>query len=182
MDLDSAAQRLGVLARSPVRPFSTYDFGREQDPRARSVIVREKTSKQILRALRAELDAGLVAFIGTTQWLGQERRPGAELVVAHGEAPLDIPRIARTDAVNYGMDTEAVVAKLAEFHERFGIDIYHAETDSLEFAPACMPEDLAAFSEEIYEFCPDIVDQGVGTVERLQRSIRESQSVYLWWD
>ena len=32
-----------------------------------------------------------------------------------------------------------------------------------------MPEDLTAFCRDLYEFCQVIVDQGTGTVERLEQ-------------
>jgi hypothetical protein len=34
----------------------------------------------------------------------------------------------------------------------------------------------------MYEFCPDIVDQGVGTVARLAQELSKSRKLYFWWD
>ena len=45
-----------------------------------------------------------------------------------------------------------------------------------------LPSDLDAFSEEVYEFCPDSVDQGVGEVENLKELIKEMNGIWLWWD
>jgi hypothetical protein len=45
-----------------------------------------------------------------------------------------------------------------------------------------LPADTQAFARDVYEFCPDIVDQGVGSVEAQEESIRDSGQVYLWWD
>ena len=41
---------------------------------------------------------------------------------------------------------------------------------------------MKAFANEVYEFCPDIVDQGVGDVEKLAAGIAATKEVYLWWD
>ena len=49
-----------------------------------------------------------------------------------------------------------------------------AETDTIEFTFLKLPAGLRAFCEDLYEFCPDIVDQGVGTVEALESEIRRS--------
>lgn len=46
-------------------------------------------------------------------------------------------------------------------------------------SPIVDPEGLA---QEMYELCPDIVDQGTGTVEELAESLAESDSLFLWWD
>jgi hypothetical protein len=65
-----------------------------------------------------------------------------------------------------------------------------------------LPHNLKAFAEEIYEFCPDILDQGyVGeplneeaswedwqealarqTVEDLAQSLQRTKNLWLWWD
>lgn len=39
-----------------------------------------------------------------------------------------------------------------------------------------------ALAEQMYEFCPDIVDQGVGTVEKLARELKSSGRLFFWWD
>jgi hypothetical protein len=41
--------------------------------------------------------------------------------------------------------------------------------------PIQQPETLA---QQMYDLCPDIVDQGTGTVEELS----ESGRLFLWWD
>jgi ankyrin repeat protein len=41
------------------------------------------------------------------------------------------------------------------------------------------PDDLA---QRMYDFCPDIVDQGTGTVKELADTLRESRSFFFWWD
>ena len=44
------------------------------------------------------------------------------------------------------------------------------------------PADMDAFAREVYEFCPDVVEQGVGTVKALADEMRRSGILYLWWD
>jgi hypothetical protein len=146
-------------------------------------VVPEPSAGQLLQDVRQQLAPGVIAFIGTTRWLGSERHPGGtEVVIARGEDQFDILRVARSDAVNYGLGTEELVSKLRSYHEAHGIDLDHAETDTIEFGLARLPVPLAAFCADLYEFCPDIVDQGVGTVEGLEDEVRERRRVSLWWD
>ncbi len=42
--------------------------------------------------------------------------------------------------------------------------------------------DLQAFAEDLYAFCPEIVDQGVGSMDQLAESIDILGTVELWWD
>jgi len=37
-------------------------------------------------------------------------------------------------------------------------------------------------TKELYDFCPDIVDQGTGTMEALKLEITRTRELYLWWD
>ena len=123
-----------------------------------------------------------MAFIGTTQWLGEEKHDGVEVVLGKGKDQFDIVRLARTDACNYDLFAEDIIQRLEKYHHSFGIDIFHAETDTIEFDLIGFPTDLAAFAKDLFDFCPDIVLQGVGTVEALEEAIADTGKVYLWWD
>jgi Domain of unknown function (DUF4253) len=35
---------------------------------------------------------------------------------------------------------------------------------------------------EVYELCPDVVDQGTMTVEVLEEENKASGRIFLWWD
>lgn len=180
--MDQAERSLARLDAERVRPYSNYEFGRARDAQCRSVILPEEKAKASLPGLREDLPCGLVAFIGTTWWLGVERNDGVEIVVGPGTSQFDILRLARSAAGNYDMDTEDLVEKLREYDQRHGIDIFHAETDTVEFTLRDIPADLSRFAQDLYEFCPDIVEQGVGSVEALAEGIEILGRVYLWWD
>lgn len=173
------------VAGAPARAFATFDFGRARDPAAASAIVRADADvAAMLRRLRRELPAGWIAFLGTDQFLGDAPPPAGsiELVVARGVAPFDILRIARTDATNYDLQTEALVHALTAWDQAWGIDIEHATTDTIELSLRRMPPDLDAFAQEVYALCPDVVDQGTGTVAALAAEIGTRRRVFLWWD
>jgi hypothetical protein len=174
---------LAAASGKPVRDYSTCDFGREQVPTAISVVVPKKVARSLVAKLRKELPASAVAFMGTTRWLGAEKNTDqVEVVVTAGNGQFDMVRTAKSDAINYGKETEQLIAQLQKWDKAFGIDIWHAETDTIEFDLKGHPPDLAAFAAEVYAFCPDSVEQGVGSVEALAESIDELRSVYLWWD
>jgi hypothetical protein len=37
-------------------------------------------------------------------------------------------------------------------------------------------------ARRMYAFCPDIVDQGTGTIERLASELRKTNELYFRWD
>lgn len=180
---EAITKLVAQVSGSPVRAFSTRDFGREQYAGAVSVLAPAASARELVTKLRAQLPSGWVAFLGTSRWYGDEKHEGeVEVVVGPARDGLDIVRIAQTDAVNFGMHTEALVKKLRAYHALVPIDIWHAETDTIELDLAKVPADVAAFAKDVYAFCPDIVDQGVGTVSALQRQIGATRALYLWWD
>ncbi len=182
MTFDQAVSRLSQLSGKPIRPYATRDFGRDQNMDARSVVVSAENATRLLTELRRDLGPGVLAFIGCTRSLAQGAEKGSEVVVATGANQFDILRVAQSDAVNYDMDTEDLVRKLQEYDAKYGIDIFHAETDTIEFTFRSFPEDLRGFCNDLYEFCPDIVDQGVGSIEGLEAELTTLGSVFLWWD
>ena len=42
--------------------------------------------------------------------------------------------------------------------------------------------DYAKLAAEVYEFCPDVVEQGTDTVEALEEEMSDTGIIYLWWD
>src|SRR6185436_17205022 len=99
---------------------------------------------------------GLVAFIGTRRSLAKPKANGVQVVVGCGATQFDILRIAASDAVNCDMGTEDLIKQLQSWDASFGVDIFQAETDTIQLRLKSMPSDLGAFAQQVYEFCPDI--------------------------
>ncbi len=173
---------LSRAAGAPTRAYFTFDFGRAKDTQGASVVVPAEGAEAILAKVRRQLPHGWVAFLGTDRWLGEERHDGLEVVLGPGKDQFDILRLARADAANYDMGTEALVKKLQSFDQAFGIDIIKASTDTIEFKLKRPPSDTSKLAKDIEQFCPDVVSQGVGTTEKLAEAIRETGRVFLWWD
>jgi Domain of unknown function (DUF4253) len=176
------ASLLEQLSGQPVRKYSTYEFGRGKDFECLSVVVGKDETTDLVFKLRAALPPGFVAFVGTSQWLGDETHSGVEVVVGRGDSQFDILRLARTDACNHDMGTEDLIRKLQSWHQTLDLDIFLAETDTIELRLNARPTDFGAFAKDVYEFCPDIVDQGIGSVEELEVAIRDYMQILLWWD
>lgn len=173
---------LAAVAKSDVRDFWTNDFGRAKRTGGHSVIVPVESAQKLLESIRGQVPSGYVAFIGTTHNIDDPTIKGAELVMAPGQDQFDIVRLAATDAVNHGMTTDQIIDQLRRWDAQFGVDIWQAETDTIQLKLTSIPADLPAFSLRLYEFCPDIVDQGVGDIESLQAGIKQEGVIVLWWD
>ncbi|MBC8102842.1 MAG: DUF4253 domain-containing protein [Cytophagales bacterium] len=178
-----ARRILDALGVGPIRSYSTRDFGRERYDGCLSVVAPSKETEALLGRVRAALPEGMVAFIGTTRWLGDERHEGGEeIAVGAGDTQMEILRHAASNACNYDRDTEDLIQQLESYDRQYGIVLTHAETDTVEFDLVDLPPDRLAFAQSLYEFCPDIVEQGTESVAALAESIEVRGAVYLWWD
>ncbi len=184
---DHGPEQLARLARLSSRTPTEQcgvDFGRERVPGCVSVLVPDDEQAETLVArIRADLGPGWVVYLGTTNFLGDEPNPGlVELVVAPGREIWDILVTAKTNAINYGLDTAGLILALQPLHAEVGFEILGAETDSLHVAMTRLPSDPKAFANKVYDLCPDIVDQGVGSVDELVREFTKSRQLHFWWD
>lgn len=73
-----------------------------------------------------------------------------------------------TNGINCDIDTEDIVKKLMDWDQRYGIRFENVTHDGLLVHFDRIPNDpqaLALLSEEIYSFCPDVIDQGFGCMD-----------------
>lgn len=54
------------------------------------------------------------------------------------------------------------------------------DTVDLEFSQ--LPSDIDAFAKELYDFCPDLIDQGFESQEALAQHLLSTKRVHFWWD
>jgi hypothetical protein len=104
------------------------------------------------------------------------------IAVIKGKDDLDILRYRRTDGINNDLENKDIVNKILEWKTKYGLTVIGCSRDWLEVEFDKLPADMDAFAKEVYEFCPDSVDQGVGSIENLKATISEMNGVWLWWD
>lgn len=82
-------------------------------------------------------------------------------------------REAGTSAPNYDLDTEAIVARLTQWQSLCSFTVKGAGHDTVEIEFATLPADMDAFARELYDLCPDLVDQGTGCVHEMVEAMEE---------
>jgi hypothetical protein len=88
---------------------------------------------------------------------------------------------AGTDGVNLDISHQEVMRWLRELMGTHPFRVTGAGIDFVEGRFLEPPADTRALAKEMYRFCPDIVDQGTGTVAALAKEL-EGGLLYLWWD
>jgi ankyrin repeat protein len=79
-----------------------------------------------------------------------------------------------TNGIDFGFDTDDIAEKLGQWDSKYGIDISEVEHDGFIAKFNLLPDDLIKFSKEVYEFCPDIIDQGYGCMDGLAQMMTDS--------
>lgn len=141
--------------------------------------VPEDRTEAVIERLSLELGPrGYRAYV-------HERNYGFEpdrIAVLTDPDPWTYVAMMGTNGINHDVMHEDVVRKLRDWDRRYGIEIVGASFDWVEVRFRRLPRDLEAFAREVYEFCPDSVEQGVGSLGALEREIEGRRGVFLWWD
>lgn len=111
---------------------------------------------------------------------GDHKRFGISVI--QGTDELDIIRYRRTDAVNYNFLHEDVLKKFKEWDDKYGVTVLGCGRDWAYIMFDELPTNLDSFSQEVYEFCPDVIEQGLENKAELKMAIQQMRGVYLWWD
>jgi hypothetical protein len=184
-DIDAAAAALSKLTGATVRNYSTYDYGRRQDERCRSVIVRsEEDASMYPPKIRPRLPLGLVCYVGTSTWLdGSDHNDGTEVVIGPGADQFDYVRLARTRGKGTGVDTEMIIRRLTNLNVQYGIDIVQAEADTVIFRWTRPPWNYAKAAEDVTVACPDLLGpfSELRTSNDLEAYLKRDPYVHFTW-
>ena len=89
----------------------------------------------------------------------------------------------QTDGLSYDISTERLIAWLMRLESDHPFIMTEA---GLDYVGGKFPGSIAKpalLARQMFAFCPDIVDRGVGTVANLERELaKPSPPLYLWWD
>jgi hypothetical protein len=96
-----------------------------------------------------------------------------------------IPAHLRWGGWNSCPAPEYHVAALRSWRDRFGAELIGLAADTMNLKVARRPQNRAEALElarEQYQYCNDIVDQGVGSLSALAASLMASDWWFFWWD
>jgi len=88
----------------------------------------------------------------------------------------------QTNGINWEIDNDSLLNLVKIFDNKYSLDLVGASGDWCEFKINKDPQNWLTFAKEAYKVCPDIVDQGSGTVEKLAEEMKKTKRLYFWWD
>lgn len=166
-----------------LKQLKGYDIETDEDINVSGISfkVPENEAIKLIYSLRSKLTpTGYSAFL-TERNFGIDRQED-EVGILKTTDEYEILRVQHTNGYNYDIGPEEIVAKLKEWDNRYSLDIIGADLDWFEARFSKTPNNMTAFAKEVYEFCPDVVDQGTETVEKLAEEMSREKTIYCWWD
>lgn len=145
-----------------IRMAAFTDESELKDVDAVAVAVSREQVEPISRELQPHLlPRGYRAF-WTTMYNENGLSRSEVVAVLKSLDESEIIRLQRTSGGNYGVLTDAILEKIDKWRSQCELEIVGAGHDWVAIQFATLPREICAFAEEIYEFCPDTVEQGVG--------------------
>lgn len=87
---------------------------------------------------------------------------------------LEVIKYYQTNGINCDVTTKDVINKLQDWDRRFGVTISDVEHDQVTVYFQTLPDNLQELAIEIYDFCPDVIDQGYGCMDDMLSMMSES--------
>jgi hypothetical protein len=84
-------------------------------------------------------------------------------------------RKAGTAAPNFDLDTDDIIERLTRWQSLCDFIVTGAKGDTVDIRFERLPADMDAFVRDLYDFCPDLVDQGTGCVHEFVDAAGEDE-------
>jgi len=104
------------------------------------------------------------------------------VTVVRGNNSYDILKIQGTEALNYRLDTKAIITWLKKRQQEGTFWVAGAGPDWLEARFIKPPKNMLSFSRKVVAFAPDVRSHGPSTVERLAEKMKRTNGFYLEWE
>lgn len=111
--------------------------------------------------------------------------PQVHILLIPTDKSWEVPAYLRWGGWNACPPPEVHVAALKAWHERYGAELVGLTGDQLNLRVARRPAERAealGLARDFYRYCPDLVDQGAGTLAPLAAGLMASDWWYFWWD
>jgi Domain of unknown function (DUF4253) len=170
---------LKKLTKRPIEKlaFEKEYSGIEKPDAICSLTTEENARKIVLENLDKLRQEGKYIFITEVAYNGYK----VGLTSATSD-PYKLMEFAETNGANYDVETEHIIERYKKWDKEFGIIPIGIGFDFCECQIININIDFKKLAEEVYEFCPDVVDQGTETVEALEEEMKSKETIYLWWD
>lgn len=181
-------ERVEAAAGSGAEPFYESLFAPTENLRGELGIERMRLAGFSVRTPRAEkIIEGLTRSLRADGFLvfRSEHNVGSVpdvVTVIRGNNSYDILKAQRTEAPNYRLTTDKIIAWLKERQKDGTFVVTGAGPDWVETRFIKAPKDPDQFARKVVSFAPDVGRRYGGRVSRVAAQMKEINGFYLWWE
>ncbi|MDO1500094.1 DUF4253 domain-containing protein [Winogradskyella maritima] len=161
------------------RVFESYD---SLVPGVRFKFVNEKTAYQIIDIHFDNVKKSKNYLFLTNLDFDDSYKSYYDIVIAPISDQFDLIKFIGTEPVNYDLSNQDVVEWFRKKNTEFDFDIIVADFDRIETIIKSEPKSYEKLGNEIYEFCPDVIDQGHSDMNELIQHLKKNKHMWFWWD
>ncbi len=142
----------------------------------------EEISDQLIRSIRNNWKNLGIGAHKTNLSFDDNWNPIYDLAVVKGYTDYELLEIYYVSGVNYDITNEKVLSQIRKWQE--SIDMYFVTFDDSRFEAVItdFKYDFTKLAQENYDLCPDVIEQGYGSMEMLIKGLKESNYLWCWWD
>jgi hypothetical protein len=118
-------------------------------------------------------------------WQTREPYPRIAMGLVPTSTSWQVPAYLRFGDFNACPNPVSHVSVLKHWEERYGAEIVSMTHDTIELRvthPPTNRDHAIALAYEQFAYCPDIVEQGVGTLDALAATLMNGSAWFFWWD
>ena len=93
----------------------------------------------------------------------------------------EVIKLVKTEAPNFDHTTEDIIEKIKSWAKYSKLQLTVVDNDRIEGLILDKPKYIEKFAKEIYDFAPDVVEQGTLTKKVLVEDLKKG-NFWLWWD
>ncbi|MEM8874480.1 MAG: ankyrin repeat domain-containing protein [Planctomycetota bacterium] len=169
--VDLLEEALGVEARTSDEVSNIHYF-----------VAGEDTAKRVVDEQRDAIESlGCRVFIGNGP-AGFQIHPDARVMLIPSTDLAEAIGLMQSNGANYEVGPGQVFAALRQLHELRPFVLSTIDYDLIEGRFTGRGGNSRALAKWMYTFCPDIVNQGVGSVAALATALTHGDRLYFWWD
>jgi hypothetical protein len=183
LDLAKAGQATGY--RKAVEQFaeacdSTAKALPKVDGGYAMLVSHDDAPKLIEKHHAAYLKKGYTVFRIANNF-GIDGNPDA-LAILPTSNKFNVIRAVGTSAPKHDITNGDIINWLRRLEQTYPLDLIGAGSSWIECKLTTRLLDPDTLARKVYKFCPDIVDDGAGSIEVLAEQIKSTQTLYLWWN
>jgi hypothetical protein len=168
---------LKALTKHSIEKLMFIDTGVEKPNGICSLTTEDNARKFVIEHQDRFVNMGKYLFINEVAYNGYK-----VAILGGTSDPYEVMEYAETNGANYDISGEDIIEKYKKWDNEFGIKPIGIGCDFCECEIQNKSINFKKLADEVYEFCPDVVDQGTYSIELLAEEMKKTGTIFLWWD